>query len=217
MRFIPCLLLCGAVASSAAVSETLLKNDRVEIVKVVAEPAHATRDHDHKINRVMIYLDQGGQIVTYKEDGRVVDEKWAAGQALWSPAEGLHRVAYQTTAPVTLVKVELQRMAPLGAKPLGSLDPLRVDPKRYKVDWENDQVRVVRVKIGPGESIPLHEHSRQRAVVYLTDAHFEQILEDGTKVESHQKRGDVVWSETPVRHREINRGGAFEGVVVELK
>jgi quercetin dioxygenase-like cupin family protein len=189
----------------------------VEIVKVVAEPAHTTGDHEHKINRVMIYLDAGGQVVTYKEGGRVVEEKWAAGQALWSPAEGMHRVAYQTAAPVTLVKVELQRMAPLGGDALGPLDPVKVDPKHYAADFENAQVRVIRVKVGAGESMPLHAHARPRAVVYLTDANFEQTLEDGTKAESLRKRGDVVWSGGAVRHAERNRGGAFEGVVVELK
>jgi quercetin dioxygenase-like cupin family protein len=211
------LLLLSALTASAATSEILLKNGVVEIARVVAEPAHKTGDHEHKVNRVMIYLDAGGQKVTYKEGNRVVEEKWAAGQALWSPAEGLHRVAYQTSAPVTLVKVELQRPSPLGGKPLSALDPLKVDPKHYAVDFENEQVRVVRVKIGQGESVPLHEHARPRAVVYLTDADFEQVLEDGSKVESRQKRGDAVWSETAVRHKERNRGGAFEAVVVELK
>lgn len=215
MRF--ALLLCSALSAGAATSEVLVNNDRVEIVRVVAEPAHATGDHEHEVNRVMIYLDAGGQIVTYKEDGRVVEQEWAAGQALWSPATGVHRVSYQTKSPVRLVKVELQQAGPLGTKPLGPLDPVKVDPKHYTVELENDQVRVIRVKVAAGGSIPLHEHARPRAVVYLTAADFEQTLEDGSKVESRQKRGDVVWSDTGVRHSEHNRGGAFEGLVVELK
>ena len=215
LRRLPLLLL--ALTANAATSEILLKNDVVEIARVVAEPAHKTGDHEHKVNRVMIYLDAGGQIVTYKQDNRVVEEKWSASQALWSPAEGLHRVAYQTSTPVTLVKVELQRPGPLGGKALGPLDPVKVDPKRYSVDFENAQVRVVRVNVGPGETIPLHEHARPRAVVYLTDADFEQTLENGSIVESKQKRGDAVWSDAAVRHKERNRGGAFEAIVVELK
>ncbi|MBI1354614.1 MAG: hypothetical protein GC160_09730 [Acidobacteria bacterium] len=211
------LLLLSALVAGAAESETLLKHDRVEIVRVVAEPAHATGYHEHKINRVMIYLDQGGQLVEYKDGGRVVDEKWAAGQALWSPAEGLHKVNYQTQAPVSLVKVELQRIAPLGSPAPGPLDPLEVDPRHYSVDFENEQVRVIRVTIGAGQAAPLHQHARPRAVVYLTDADFEQTLEDGSQVASKQRRGDVVWSDQPVRHRELNRGGDFEAVVVELK
>jgi hypothetical protein len=30
-------------------------------------------------------------------------------------------------------------------------DPVKVDPKHYKVEFENDRVRVVRIKYGPGE------------------------------------------------------------------
>jgi hypothetical protein len=80
----------------AAVSEVLHKDHEVEIVRVLAEPAHKTRDHEHKINRVMVYLDEGAQVTTY-HDGRVVREPWKAGEALWSPAEGMHRVVYETT------------------------------------------------------------------------------------------------------------------------
>ncbi|MEZ5364583.1 MAG: hypothetical protein R2748_20170 [Bryobacterales bacterium] len=217
MRMLATMLLTCAAVLSAATSTTLVDNGRVQIVHVLAEAAHSTGDHEHKVNRVMIYLDPGGQVTTYKADGRKVEQKWSAGQALWSPAEGLHRVAYETTAPVELVKVELQQAGPLGSAAPGSLDPVKVDPKRYAVDLDNAQVRVIRVKVGAGETIPLHEHVRPRAVVYLTDADFEQTLADGKTVKSRQKRGDVVWSETAVRHSERNRGGEFEALVVELK
>ncbi|MCB9383086.1 MAG: cupin domain-containing protein [Bryobacterales bacterium] len=217
MRLLATMLLSCAAALTAATSTTLVDNDRVEIVRVVAEAAHATGDHEHKVNRVMIYLDAGGQVTTYKVDARKVAQKWAAGEPLWSPAEGLHRVVYETTTPVELVKVELQQAGPLGSPAPGPLDPVKVWPQGYLVEIDNPQVRVIRVKAGPGETIPLHEHVRPRAVVYLTDADFEQMLADGGTVESRHKRGDVVWSEGQVRHSERNRGGAFEALVVELK
>jgi hypothetical protein len=47
-------------------------------------------------------------------------------------------------------------------------DPVKVDPKHYKVEFENDQVRVLRVHLGPKESIPLHEHP-QCVLTFLTD------------------------------------------------
>jgi hypothetical protein len=31
------------------------------------------------------------------------------------------------------------------------MDPRKVDPERYKVEFENDRVRVLRVKYGPRE------------------------------------------------------------------
>ena len=38
------------------------------------------------------------------------------------------------------------------------MDPLKIDSKHYKLEFENDQVRVFRVHIGPHESTPMHEH-----------------------------------------------------------
>jgi hypothetical protein len=48
-------------------------------------------------------------------------------------------------------------------------DPVRVDPKHYHVEFENDRVRVVRIKYGPGEKSVMHSHPESVAVG-LTDA-----------------------------------------------
>nr|NIR51506.1 hypothetical protein [candidate division KSB1 bacterium]NIS26908.1 hypothetical protein [candidate division KSB1 bacterium]NIT73741.1 hypothetical protein [candidate division KSB1 bacterium]NIU27639.1 hypothetical protein [candidate division KSB1 bacterium]NIU94275.1 hypothetical protein [candidate division KSB1 bacterium] len=37
-------------------------------------------------------------------------------------------------------------------------DATKVDPKHYKVEFENDQVRVLRISYGPGEKSVMHEH-----------------------------------------------------------
>jgi quercetin dioxygenase-like cupin family protein len=163
----------------------------------------------------MVYLTEGGQTVEMEEGGKT-EEKWRAGQALWSAAIGRHRVMVSAPKPVTIVEIELRK--PGGAGPaLGELDPLKVDPNHYKVEMENDQVRVVRVRIPAGETAPMHHHARKRVVVYLSDANFEQTGSDGKVVRSSQKAGDVIWSEAEITHREANQGGDFEGLVVELK
>ena len=52
-----------------------------------------------------------------------------------------------------------------------TLDPLKVAPQAYKLEFENEWVRVMRVKYGPHEKIPEHYHTeRPSAYVYLTDA-----------------------------------------------
>ncbi|MFQ5845458.1 MAG: hypothetical protein ACE5JG_10785, partial [Planctomycetota bacterium] len=37
-------------------------------------------------------------------------------------------------------------------------DPVTVDPKHYKLEFENDQVRVLRISYGPHEKSVMHEH-----------------------------------------------------------
>jgi hypothetical protein len=39
---------------------------------------------------------------------------------------------------------------PAKPKPAGK-DPVKVDSKHYSVEFENDKVRVLRIKYGPGE------------------------------------------------------------------
>jgi hypothetical protein len=50
-------------------------------------------------------------------------------------------------------------------------DPLKVAPEAYKLEFENDWVKVVRVHYGPHVRIPVHDHPRwSTAYVYLNDA-----------------------------------------------
>jgi hypothetical protein len=37
-------------------------------------------------------------------------------------------------------------------------DPINVDPKHYKVEMENDRVRVLRIRYGPHEKSVMHGH-----------------------------------------------------------
>src|SRR4029453_13972013 len=49
-------------------------------------------------------------------------------------------------------------------------DPLRVAPQAYKLEFENEWVKVMRVHYGPHEKIPAHDHTERAATyVYLND------------------------------------------------
>ena len=95
-------------------------------------------------------------------------------------------------------------------------DPVKVDPKHYKVEFENDQVRVLRVTYGPGEKSVMHEHPDALAV-FLTDGKAKFNLPDGTSQDAPVKAGTTQW--TPAgKHLPENVGTkAFELLVVEMK
>src|SRR5882724_3836744 len=49
-------------------------------------------------------------------------------------------------------------------------DPFAVAPQAYKLQFENDWVRVVRVHYAPFEKIPAHDHPKGRTIfIYLND------------------------------------------------
>jgi quercetin dioxygenase-like cupin family protein len=95
-------------------------------------------------------------------------------------------------------------------------DPVKVDPKHYKIESENDQVRVLRISFGPGEKSVMHEHPANIAV-FLTDVHGKFTLPDGKAQEAHPKAGMVEW-DTGGKHLPENVGKKrFELILVELK
>jgi quercetin dioxygenase-like cupin family protein len=95
-------------------------------------------------------------------------------------------------------------------------DPTQVDAKHYKVAFENDQVRVLRITYGPHEKSVMHEHPNAIAV-FLEDGHMKFTLPDGKTQDVNVKAGDSKW--TPAgKHLPENQGDKpFEVVLVELK
>ena len=95
-------------------------------------------------------------------------------------------------------------------------DAVEVDPEHYKVEFENDQVRVLRITYGPGEKSIMHEHPDAYAV-FLTDIKGKFTFPDGKTQKNSQKAGSTLW--TPAgKHLPENTGDKpFELVLVELK
>ncbi len=58
-------------------------------------------------------------------------------------------------------------------------DPVVVDPDHYAVEFENDQVGVLRIKYGPREKSVMHGHPASLGS-HLTDAHAQFTFPDGS-------------------------------------
>jgi quercetin dioxygenase-like cupin family protein len=216
MRHLPILLAAGATALLAQ-NSTVVDNDQVRVLKVTQQPHTKTRLHDHKINRVMIYMQAGKQEFDYPELKKKSVLTWKAGEAKWSPASGKHIAEIVSDQPVTIMEIELKKPADPAKKASGPLDPVKLDAKAYKVVFENDQVRVLHVKIGAGQSTPLHEHGLNRVVTYLADQKMRVTTPDGKSEIVEHKAGDVSWA-GPGKHKEENLNSTpFEVMVVELK
>jgi hypothetical protein len=210
------LLLAMAAGLPGQGPQVPIDNDQARVVKVVDQPHAKGQPHEHKLNRVMIYLSPGRQEIT-PQGGKTEVLEFKPGDVKWSPASGMHVSEITSDQPVTTVEVELKKPGGSTAKVNAALDPVKVDPGDYKVEFENSQVRVVRVKIGAHQKVPLHEHVLNRVVVYLTDQNGAMTTPDGKTESAQHKAGEVSWA-GPTRHREENlRDGPFEAVVVEFK
>jgi quercetin dioxygenase-like cupin family protein len=104
----------------------------------------------------------------------------------------------------------------LAASVARAQDPVKVDPKHYTVEFENDAVRVLRIHYGPGEKSVMHSHPNAIAV-FLTDSNSKMAFPNGKSEMSRVKAGAVQM--TPAgEHLPENVGDKpMELILVELK
>ena len=72
-------------------------------------------------------------------------------------------------------------------------DAVKVDSKHYTVEFENDDVRVLRIKYGPGEKSVMHQHANSVAI-FVTDANGKFSLPKDAVQELKAKAGQVQWN-----------------------
>ena len=194
---------------------TPIDNDQAHVIIAHDQPHKKGALHEHKLDRVMIYLQPGHQEFT--QNGKTSTLVFKAGDVKWSPASGMHTSEIVSDIPVTIVEVEVKKDGDPAKTVNTPLDPPKVDPKDYKVEFENSKVRVIRVKMAAGRKVPLHEHTLNRVVVYLTDQNGSMTTSDGQTTTAQHKAGEYSWG-APVKHTEQNNmDHAFEAIVVEFK
>lgn len=107
---------------------------------------------------------------------------------------------------------------PTAAKPKKSpqLDPVKLDPQHYKVEFENDRVRVLRISYGPHEKSVMHSHP-DGIGLFLTPHHARFSFTNGQSAESNFNKGEVKWLPGGIHLPENLGDQPFEVVLVELK
>ena len=95
-------------------------------------------------------------------------------------------------------------------------DPVQVDPKNWKVEFENDQVRVLRVKIDPHGKLGMHEHPAN-LLITLTDGRVKDVFPDGKTAERDFKAGQATWRPAVKHANENLTDKPTESILVELK
>lgn len=104
----------------------------------------------------------------------------------------------------------------LAALCVSAQEASKVEPKHYRLDFENEYVQVVSVHYGPHEKSKLHEHPGG-VVVALTKAHLRFTDESGKTREVFSEPGEARWY-PPFKHRVENLGDtAYDAVYVGVK
>jgi quercetin dioxygenase-like cupin family protein len=95
-------------------------------------------------------------------------------------------------------------------------DPVNVDSKHYSVEFENEQVRVLRIRYGPREKSVMHYHPNSVAIS-LTNFRVRFTAEDGKSEEVTFRAGQPTWTDAGSHLPENLTDQVLEAVIVELK
>ena len=188
------------------------ENDRVRVVRWVVPPGDKTALHDHPSLVNVLLTDVNARVTT--PDGKNSEIHDKAGSAAWR-GPTTHVVENISNKSMEGILVEPKGPGNSAWTP-PPLDSVKTDPDTHKVEFENDQVRVVRVQYKPGERSRMHDHPDQ-VQVWLTDANIRITLPDGQTSEDHPKAGVARWR-SAFSHVAENIGDQlFQEISVELK
>jgi quercetin dioxygenase-like cupin family protein len=214
-----CLALTPALAQdpvkvAAKQCKVALENEYVRILHWTVSANQKSPMHEHPA-LVSISL-SSGKTRFANPDGKTTEVETKAGQATWSDSEK-HSSENLSGKAGEVIQVELKKKpsAAMTAVP-ASEDSVKVDPKHYKVEFQNDRVRVLRIKYGPKEKSVMHLHPANVAV-FLTDGQGKFTFPDGKTQEESFKAGQSRWADKDKHLPENLTAKPFEVILVELK
>jgi len=87
----------------------------------------------------------------------------------------------------------------------------------YKLLMENDKVRVLAIRLKPGEIAPMHNHPYDHVVYVISSATFRLTTPEGKVTDIDLKEGEAVWM--PAESHSAENIGKTDGynLVVEVK
>jgi len=96
-------------------------------------------------------------------------------------------------------------------------DVLKVAANAYTLLLENEKVRVLDIRLKPGEKAPMHNHPSSHVVYVVNNAKFKLTFPDGKTNEFDLKSGEALWIEAGSHATENIGTTDGHNLVVEIK
>lgn len=181
-----------ASAKRATPGTLLLQNDFVQVKKVVLQPGEKQDLHDGPARTIYSLTDYQ---IRWQENGRDEGTKtWRKGDVHWHEA-GIHAAENIGNTPAEFLVVARTdtELPDCGDNTLDQ-DVQSVAPEKTEVLFDNAYVKVTRVDLQAGESIPRHA-GINRVVLSLKDYEVAFTAEDQAEETNRFSAGDVHWHE----------------------
>lgn len=188
-----------------------LQNDYVRVLRENLPAGTQGKMHSHR-PRVSVYL-KDTEVLLTPRDGAPVEVAEKAGTAAWG--DPVTHAGF-AKSDVENISIELENVTG-DAIPLPSDDATLVDPEHHVVEFENDQVRIVRMTYPAGSTSPSHEHLPGVSVL-LAGSRLRNTDSSGDSREMEEAPGAVLWSDgTPAHTTENPEDQAVVMIRAEMK
>jgi len=216
-----------AVKVNPSKVSVVFEDARVRVLRIRYGPHEKLALHSHPaIAGVSI---SGSHAQVTRADGSVSESRHAPGEVYWSEAT-THAVENLSDAPMENVEIEFKNASQPAIKAgehnssnharVGATLAVEDEPHHHLV-YENQYVRMLEVRLAPGEVTEFHTHSHDNLAVRLSDAMVTR-QDEGKEWVPIEKvvPGQVSLTrgaESPYTHRVKNAGStAFRVIDVEL-
>jgi quercetin dioxygenase-like cupin family protein len=135
---------------------------RAKVIDAVLPPGDATLFHTHARDNVPVAI-EGGRIRTEIAGGATAETDVKTGAVSFARGGYTHRIA--NVGPGTVHFVDVELLSP-DARPAG--DTEAPNAPGLAIEFENERVRVYRVRLDPGAATGLHTHATAAVWVSVT-------------------------------------------------
>ncbi len=197
------------------------ENDVIQVIRIGYGPGEQSVMHSHPANCTVALTDT--MFTMTPQSGEPTTNEGTAGNVGCDDAV-VHLPENVGGADAEIVMIALKGRETFDSDSAGPAvtgfsdmpDAVTADPEHYTVEFENDLLRVLRIRYGAGEASVMHAHPAGCAVS-LTEQSVQFTLPDGTVEEPVDQPGGVTCNNASVHLPENTGDTPFELIFVELK
>lgn len=192
----------------------MFQNKYVRVIDAIVPPGDVTLFHTHSNDNVPVAI-SGSRMKTELLGGGTSESTVEAGGAWFAKASYTHKIS--NIGPTTLRFIDAEILVPSGTVAASASQPLdRVHGQTLEI--ENDKVRVYRVKLGPGETLPAQTHILPWLGVEVTGGKVALGSRGSKRQVTEVKPGEFRWQDGGKASSLTNVGDAnYEAIEIEWK
>ncbi len=191
----------------------VFENAYIRVIDASVPPGDATLYHVHARDNVPVVVSGGTQTVQ-PLGGAVTRAEVRTGDVFFAPGGYTHRVGNAGTTTLRYVDAELRDASAAGPDPA---PPPLSGARGRRLELENGRVRIYRIRLDSGQSLPAHTHALPRLEVTVAGGTITSGL--GARLEQVEATaGAFAWYPAGSVHAVANDGRVrVELIEIELK